>query len=335
MATFCIPFSYTSFMFHRWVFAPEFCRIVAFMQHMSVTCSVYTLVAIGVDRYKALIHPLNTRWTKSRARLVIGCIWVFSVVISLVPLVVSDSERYDWDGEWYYECKENWPKTKNELYEKTYTVVLFVLTFALPVVGLGYTYLSIVGMMCSYRIPGNAEPSRDQQHLQAKVKVINMMIAVMVCFVLSWFPLQVLQFLIYFAPDITQCRGHECFTYYMSFFTCHWIAMANSFMNPFIYCFMSNNFREDLCQFIRKCGRKGMRRNHSNPWSRSELGSSFRSILYITHKTSVQSSSKMSFRAKSDKQREGETVELQHIRDGQVTATVEYLGYSGEDRYIR
>ncbi|KAG7158778.1 Substance-P receptor-like, partial [Homarus americanus] len=92
--------------------------------------------------YKALIHPLNTRWTKSRARLVIGCIWVFSVVISLVPLVVSDSERYDWDGEWYYECKENWPKTKNELYEKTYTVVLFVLTFALPVVGLGYTYLS-------------------------------------------------------------------------------------------------------------------------------------------------------------------------------------------------
>ncbi|XP_037777007.1 RYamide receptor-like [Penaeus monodon] len=118
MATFCIPFSYTSFMFHRWIFAPEFCRIVAFMQHVSVTCSVYTLVAIGVDRYKALIHPLNTRWTKSRARLVIGGIWLFSVVISLVPLIVSDSVRYDWDGEWYYECKENWPKTQDELYEK-------------------------------------------------------------------------------------------------------------------------------------------------------------------------------------------------------------------------
>ncbi|XP_063586925.1 RYamide receptor-like [Penaeus indicus] len=260
--------SYT-FMFHRWIFAPEFCRIVAFMQHVSVTCSVYTLVAIGVDRYKALIHPLNTRWTKSRARLVIGGIWLFSVVISLVPLIVSDSVRYDWDGEqspghhspklrfsplafppplpppprWYYECKENWPKTQDELYEKTYTVLLFIFTFVLPVVGLGYTYLSIVGMMCSYRMPGNAEPFRDQQQFLAKVKVINMMIAVMVCFVLSWFPLQVLQFLIYFAPDITQCRGRECFAYYMSFFTCHWIAMANSFMNPFIYCFMSKNFR--------------------------------------------------------------------------------------------
>ncbi|XP_066976401.1 uncharacterized protein [Macrobrachium rosenbergii] len=317
MATFCIPFSYTSFMFHRWIFAPEFCRIVAFMQHVSVTCSVYTLVAIGVDRYKALIHPLNNRWTKSRSRYVIGGIWVFSLVISLVPLVISDTQRFDWDGEWYYECKENWPHTPNELYEKTYTVLLFVLTFALPVAGLGYTYLSIVGMMCSYKMPGNAEPSRDQQHLQAKVKVINMMITVMVCFVLCWFPLQVLQFLIYFAPEITTCRGNACFTYYMSFFACHWLAMANSFMNPFIYCFMSKNFREDLLQFIRKCNRKRIRRTRSNKFSRSDLGSSFRSILYITHKTSVQSSTKTSFRAKSDRSREAEIFELRSLQDKQ------------------
>lgn len=72
---------------------------------------------------------------------------------------------------WYYECKEQWPKTENEVYEKTYTVLLFVFTFALPVGGLGYTYLSIVAMMCTYKMPGNAEPSRDQHHLQAKIKV--------------------------------------------------------------------------------------------------------------------------------------------------------------------
>ncbi|XP_063865353.1 RYamide receptor-like isoform X2 [Scylla paramamosain] len=315
MAAFCIPFSYTSFMFHRWIFAPEFCRVVAFMQHVSVTCSVYTLVAIGVDRHKALIHPLNTRWTKSRSRLVIGCIWVFSVGISIVPLVVSDAERFNWGGEWYYECKEQWPRTQNEVYEKTYTVVLFVLTFALPVGGLGYTYLSIVAMMCTYRMPGNAEPSRDQHHLHAKIKMINMMIAVMVCFVLSWLPLQVLQFLIYFVPEITRCRGRQCFTYYMSFFVCHWVAMANSFMNPFIYCFMSKNFREDFLQFLRKCGcRKDASRRRSPPWSHSDLGSSFRSILNITHKTSVQSPSRAGLRARQDGQREAEDTELRLLQ---------------------
>ncbi|XP_068229236.1 prolactin-releasing peptide receptor-like [Palaemon carinicauda] len=341
MATFCIPFSYTSFMFHRWIFAPEFCRIVAFMQHVSVTCSVYTLVAIGVDRYKALIHPLNNRWTKSRSRYVIGGIWVFSLVISLASLVISDTQRFDWDGEWYYECKENWPHTPNEVYEKTYTVLLFVLTFALPVIGLGYTYLSIVGMMCSYKMPGNAEPSRDQQHLQAKVKVINMMITVMVCFVLCWFPLQVLQFLVYFAPEITTCRGNACFTYYMSFFACHWLAMANSFMNPFIYCFMSKNFREDLLQFIRKCRRKRIRRTRSTKFNRSDLGSSFRSILYITHKTSVQSSTKTSFLAKSDKSREADIFELRSLQDKQEESSCKKRSFihksksSGKNDYHR
>lgn len=71
-----------------------------------------------------------------------------------------------------------------------------------------------------------------------------MMIVVMVCFVVSWLPLQILQFLIYFVPDvIMHCSGKDCFAYHMSFYACHWVAMANSFMNPFIYCFMSKNFR--------------------------------------------------------------------------------------------
>ncbi|XP_045133130.1 RYamide receptor-like [Portunus trituberculatus] len=298
MAAFCIPFSYTS----------KYVRNATREIVASMSRSV-------VREHKALVHPLNTRWTKSRSRLVIGCIWVFSVGISIVPLVVSDAERFNWGGEWYYECKEQWPRTQNEVYEKTYTVVLFVLTFALPVGGLGYTYLSIVAMMCAYRMPGNAEPSRDQHHLHAKIKMINMMIAVMVCFVLSWLPLQVLQFLIYFVPEITQCRGRQCFTYYMSFFVCHWVAMANSFMNPFIYCFMSKNFREDFLQFLRKCGcRRDTRRRRSPPWSHSDLGSSFRSILNITHKTSVQSPSRAGLRARQDSQREPEDTELRLLQ---------------------
>ncbi|CAL4108360.1 unnamed protein product, partial [Meganyctiphanes norvegica] len=306
MGIFCIPFSYTNLMFHRWIFLPEFCRIVTFMQHVTVTCSVYTLVAIGFDRYKALVHPLNNRWTKSRSKLVIMGIWIFSVAISIVQLVVSYSEPFTWNGEFYYKCEENWPKTPNETYEKVYTVVLFFLTFALPLPCFKIHHLTAPGMMCSYRLPGNADQSRDQNHMKAKIKVINMMIVVMVCFVLSWFPLQVFNFFVYFAPEITQCRSKErCFSYYMSAFACHWIAMANSFMNPFIYCFMSKNFREDLVSLLRRCGCCGgsrLQRQRSNAWSRSDHGSSFRSILYITHKTSMAgNSSKMSFRGRPDR----------------------------------
>ncbi|XP_023228741.1 neuropeptide Y receptor type 5-like, partial [Centruroides sculpturatus] len=49
MAIFSIPFTYTDFMFGRWIFDPNFCPFVQFMQHCSVIVSVYTLAVIGVD----------------------------------------------------------------------------------------------------------------------------------------------------------------------------------------------------------------------------------------------------------------------------------------------
>lgn len=50
MATFSIPFTYTMFMYGQWFFAPQFCPIVIGAQFYSVFISVYTLVAIGINR---------------------------------------------------------------------------------------------------------------------------------------------------------------------------------------------------------------------------------------------------------------------------------------------
>lgn len=50
MALFSIPFTYTDFMLGRWIFLPEFCPVVQFVQHASVSVSVYTLTVVGLDR---------------------------------------------------------------------------------------------------------------------------------------------------------------------------------------------------------------------------------------------------------------------------------------------
>ncbi|GIY87571.1 g_PROTEIN_RECEP_F1_2 domain-containing protein [Caerostris darwini] len=50
MAVFSIPFTYTDFVLGRWVFLPQFCPVVQFVQHASVTVSVYTLTVVGLDR---------------------------------------------------------------------------------------------------------------------------------------------------------------------------------------------------------------------------------------------------------------------------------------------
>lgn len=50
MAIFSIPFTYTDFVLGRWIFLPEFCPVVQFMQHVSVSVSVYTLIVVSLDR---------------------------------------------------------------------------------------------------------------------------------------------------------------------------------------------------------------------------------------------------------------------------------------------
>lgn len=65
MSTFCVPFSFVSiFILGYWPFGIALCYLVNYSQAVSVLVSAYTLVAISVDRYIAIMWPLRPRITK-------------------------------------------------------------------------------------------------------------------------------------------------------------------------------------------------------------------------------------------------------------------------------
>lgn len=70
MAIFSIPFTYTVFMLGRWIFPRCLCPFVQFAQLCSVFVSVYTLTAIGIDRY-FYFHVYYI------------CFFIFKVILSL------------------------------------------------------------------------------------------------------------------------------------------------------------------------------------------------------------------------------------------------------------
>jgi len=95
MAVFCMPFTFTYTMLGDWVFSAPMCPVVLFFQMVSVTASVCTSVAIGVDRFWVVFYPLRSRITKSRAPVVIGSIWIAAAALSSAQLVVGRSTTYD------------------------------------------------------------------------------------------------------------------------------------------------------------------------------------------------------------------------------------------------
>jgi len=94
MAVVCMPFTFTFTMLSDWIFSAPMCPIVLFFQMVSVTASVCTSVAIGVDRFWVVFYPLQSRITTSKAPVVIGSIWVAAAALSSVQLAVGRSTSY-------------------------------------------------------------------------------------------------------------------------------------------------------------------------------------------------------------------------------------------------
>jgi len=63
--------------------------------------SAYTLVAISLDRYVAIMWPLRQRLTGSQGHVAILVVWTFAVLTALPILLVS---RLGQPDGWHVVC---------------------------------------------------------------------------------------------------------------------------------------------------------------------------------------------------------------------------------------
>lgn len=82
-----------------------------------------------------------------------------------------------------------------------------------------------------------------------------MLFVVVLMFVVSWLPLQTFSMVVFVYPNLRENYQYQSSEYNLfvgAYFTCHWLSMAHSCFNPLIYCFMSDNFRNDLGELLCK-----------------------------------------------------------------------------------
>ncbi|XP_069698807.1 RYamide receptor-like [Periplaneta americana] len=210
--------------------------------HCSVNKYIHPTEFLGeLERYNAIMHPFERRFTKLRTKLILAGIWLVAIAISAIQLRVARSERFKYGGEWHWDCGEHWGSPEDG---QSYTMLIFSVTFAVPLLSLAFTYTCVGRRLWLRAAPGNADPTRDLAQLRAKRKIIKMLVTIVVLFALCWLPLQTFLLLYYFVPGFDSLDSdHDRKVYALSYFACHWLANANSMVNPFVYCFMSDNFR--------------------------------------------------------------------------------------------
>jgi hypothetical protein len=70
-------------LFAAWIMGWVICKTVPYLQGVSVSASINTLVAISVERCLAICYPLKWQMTSRACRVVVFLIWTFSLIITL------------------------------------------------------------------------------------------------------------------------------------------------------------------------------------------------------------------------------------------------------------
>lgn len=258
----CVPVKFAQLFSYTWTFGKFLCKGVHYVQNLSAICSVYTLTAMSIERYYAIMYPVECRYicTMSQTKRIIVLTWLGSIILAMPVLWVQILMEVGDNEHRAYWCTRDW---SNELGWKTYELYMLLIILIIPLIIMTYSYTHICRRLWSVMHNRKSEfPLSLQQptvYLDASAnkmsQVIRMLIVVVIIFVLCWTPILVINVLTAFKVIPTLNYGHLKAIKT----TFHLFSYANSCVNPIIYGFMSRNFRASFKAALVKC--LGCKRN--------------------------------------------------------------------------
>ncbi|UJR33212.1 hypothetical protein I4U23_020667 [Adineta vaga] len=137
----CLPPTAYHHYEKRWIFGELLCRFVPFIQGTSVAVSIFTLMAVSIDRFLAIHKPIHSKLfcTPSRVFIIIGLIWFVSFLL-MIPLIVHHRIIDPFDIT-LTACAEEWQQNMNA--RLVYDFLLLFVLFILPLTLMAYCYVRI------------------------------------------------------------------------------------------------------------------------------------------------------------------------------------------------
>ncbi|XP_062589307.1 kiSS-1 receptor-like isoform X2 [Saccostrea cucullata] len=238
-----VPFTCLAFIFNHWVFADFGCKLFIFTQYVTVHATCLTLMAMTIDRYQAIVYPIQSmNWRNTRASTFVCLgVWSVSIILSL-PFAIFHKEMPDRENVTI--CGADWPNTT---IDKGATLAVVMTSYVIPLAAIIACYSRILlhlwkgGSNGSYR-QANANgsvPLRSAGQLRRKKRVTRMVAIVILLFAWCWLPIQFFTLWYKFDPNFPQIPALLKFKIFA-----HTLSYANSCVNPFVYAFMNEGVRK-------------------------------------------------------------------------------------------
>lgn len=203
----------------NWIFGLFMCRFTSFVMFLNMFSSIFLLVIISVDRCMAVMFPVwaQNQRTIRKASLIVLLAWVLSVSLSIPSTIFRDVQHH-LDRT---RCHNNYI---SQHIHTSIGICRFIFGFLIPFLVIIVCYSVIIFKLRSNQMAKSTKP-------------FKIMTALIGTFFICWLPYHtfVLAELNHSLPSHIIASGLMIGTS---------VASANSFLNPILYVFMGNDFRQ-------------------------------------------------------------------------------------------
>ncbi|XP_028393029.1 neuropeptide SIFamide receptor-like [Dendronephthya gigantea] len=240
----------------KWLYGASMCKLIPPLQTMSTTVSVWSLVAISIGRYIAIVYPLRPQLQTSHAKWIILVVWTIGLVV-VIPFMLALELKGD-------KCEEDFPAAGMVTW--AYTIGVFVAQYVVPLAIIMVCYIK-VGAELSCNNNGHENSTLIKEQQKETKKIIKILRLVVTAFAVLVLPIHLLYIWIDFfdggqSPKFPILRDISVVMLY-----------GNSASNPILYNICNDQFREGFKQHFRTVSRTfcaGKDEEYSNETKESE-----------------------------------------------------------------
>ncbi|XP_067657218.1 octopamine receptor beta-2R-like [Haliotis asinina] len=266
VAILVMPFSASMELSGKWVLGRTMCDIFNGNDVLFSTASILHLCCISMDRYIAIIHPLQyeNKMTRHRVAAMLTTTWVASILISCIPV---HSQLYTTVEN--YQKLEHDHETCTFIVNKVYAGVSSCVSFWIPCFIMVFVYAKIymearkqekfiqsTAMYMQYSdardchsngtLRGGADgvPRLERKRMKREHKAAKTLGVIMGAFILCFLP-----FFSWYV--ITTMCDESCPYPPVIGSMLFWIGYFNSCLNPILYAYFNRDFRTAFKKLLR------------------------------------------------------------------------------------
>lgn len=235
-----LPFK-MAYRYHgnNWIYGSFMCRVVTAAFYCNMYCSVLLIMCISIDRFLAVVYPLNSLTWRSPQTASAVCVAVWLLAIGGVsPLLISGQTIYLSDLD-ITTCHDVQDEETLQAYYLYFFPIYSSAFFFIPLIFTVACYVRIIQTLAELNVENRSK----------KTRAVVMAVVVLVVFVVCFTPTNIILMVHY-----VQLSHKSSDSSYKAYLLSMCVGSISCCLDPILYYFGSSQCQKQVAAVLR-CGR--------------------------------------------------------------------------------